>query len=68
MSSLAHALSSWPEFLRLPDPPDTGSHYELQDGEVVVVPPPRPLHKKIQKRMEQLSERLAGAAGVVSTE
>jgi Uma2 family endonuclease len=59
---------TWQDFLRLPERPETGQRYELHDGEVVVVPPARPLHIKLQKRIEQLLEALAGARGIVSIE
>ena len=68
MTSLTHPLVTWTEFLRLPERPPEGQRYELHDGEVVVVPPPRPLHKKLQKRIERLLEALAGDRGVVTTE
>ena len=68
MTSLTHSLITWTEFLRLPERPPEGQRYELHDGEVVVVPPPRPLHKKLQKRIERLLEALAGDRGVVTTE
>jgi Uma2 family endonuclease len=68
MSSLAQSLISWEEFLRLPERPETGQHYELQDGEVVVVPPARPLHIKLQKRIERLLEAVIGDRGVVTIE
>jgi len=68
MSSRAHSLVPWPEFLRLPERSDTGQRHELHDGEVVLVPPARPLHIKLQKRIEQLLESLAGARGVVTIE
>lgn len=68
MTSLTHSLVTWTEFLRLPERPPEGQRYELHDGEVVVVPPPRPLHKKLQKRIERLLEALAGDRGVVTTE
>ena len=67
MSSLAHSLVSWQDFLRLPERPETGRRHELHDGEVVIVPPARPLHIKMQKAIEQLLE-LAGDRGVVTTE
>ena len=47
MSSLATALVTFDEFVRLPDPED-GKHYELHDGEVVLVPPARPAHVAAQ--------------------
>ena len=68
MTSLTHSLVTWAEFLRLPERPPEGQRYELHDGEVSVVPPPRPLHKKLQKRIERLLEALAGDRGVVTTE
>jgi Uma2 family endonuclease len=68
MSSLAQSLVTWEEFLRLPERPETGQRYELQDGEVIIVPPARPLHIKLQKRIERLLETAAGDRGVVTTE
>jgi len=67
MSSLAQFVT-WAEFLRLPERPEAGKRYELHDGEVVLVPPARPLHIKLQKRIERLLESLAGDRGVVATE
>ena len=68
MSSLAHSLVTWTEFLRLPERPETGQRYELHDGEVVIMPPARPIHIKLQKRIEKLLEELAGERGAVVTE
>jgi len=68
MSTLAQSLITWEEFARLPERPENGQHYELQDGEVVIVPPARPLHIKPQKRIERLLEAAAGNRGVVTTE
>jgi Uma2 family endonuclease len=68
MSSLTHALVTWSEFLRLPERPEEGQRYELHDGEVVVVPPARPIHIKLQKRIEGLLEARAGKGGVVAVE
>jgi len=50
MSSSAQSLVTWEEFLRLPERPETGQRYELQDGEVVIGPPAWPLHIKLEKR------------------
>ena len=68
MSGLAHSFVTWADFLRLPERPATGKRYELHDGEVIVVPPARPLHIKLQKRIERLLEDLAGERGVVTIE
>ena len=68
MSTLAQSLVSWADFLRLPERPESGKRYELHDGEVVLVPPARPLHIKLQKRIEQLLEAHAGERGVVTIE
>jgi len=46
--------------VNLPERPETGQRYELQDGEVIIVPPARPLHIKLQTA--------AGDRGVVTTE
>ena len=68
MSSLAHSLVNLPEFLRLPERPEGAKRYELHDGEVVVVPPARPIHIKLQKHIERLLEELAADRGVVTIE
>jgi Uma2 family endonuclease len=68
MSSLAQSLVTWEDFLQLPERPESGQRYELQDGEVIIVPPARPLHIKLQKQMERLIEAVAGDRGVVTTE
>lgn len=68
MSSLAQTLVTWAEFLRLPERPENGMRYELHDGEVVIVPAPRPRHVKVQKRIERLLAGLAGERAVVPTE
>jgi Uma2 family endonuclease len=59
MSNLAAAefpvLVSWDEFQLLPEERlNNGEHYELHDGEVVVVPPPRPRHKFVQITLMEL--------------
>ena len=48
MSTVGAALTTWEEFLQLPDHED-GTHSELHDGELVVVPPPKPIHIYIQR-------------------
>ena len=47
MSSVGSALVTWDEFLQMEDPED-GTRNELHDGEVVAVPPARPIHIYIQ--------------------
>jgi len=46
MGTVSATLTTWEEFLLLPDEEeyDKGNHLELHDGEVVVVPPPRAVH------------------------
>ena len=47
MSTVGKALVTWERFLELPDP-EPGFHLELQNGEVILVAPPRPLHILVQ--------------------
>lgn len=47
-------LVSWEEFQLLPECLEHGDHYELYNGEVVVVRPPRPRHKVAQIRLAEL--------------
>jgi len=68
MSGLAQSLVTWGDFLGLPERPQTGKRYELHDGEVVLAPPARPLHVKLQKRIERLLEAVAGDRGTVTIE
>jgi Uma2 family endonuclease len=53
MSSLATALVTFEEFMRLPDPAD-GERYELHNGEVVLVPAARPAHIAAQGSIADL--------------
>ena len=68
MSSQPHSVVTWTEFLRLPERPENSKRYELHDGEVVIVPPPRPLHLKVQVRLRDVLQPLARRRGVVTTE
>jgi Uma2 family endonuclease len=54
------------EFLKLPDP--KGGHYELHHGEVVLVPPPKRGHHRVQARARALLKSLVGDKGVVEIE
>lgn len=64
MSSLATKLVTWEQFRNLPDR-DDGYRQELHDGEVVVVPPARPLHLALQERIEELLRRALGKEGKI---
>jgi len=66
MSSLAQSLVTWEGFLRLVERRETGKRFELQDGEVILALPARPLHIKLQKRMERLLEALGTTERLVS--
>jgi Uma2 family endonuclease len=66
MSTIGTALTTWDEFLQMPDP-EEGYHHELHDGEVVLMPPPKPIHIKIQSLLVQwLSAAGAGQGRAVS--
>ncbi len=57
MSTTVASTLTFEEFERLPDPPD--GRYELLRGELVLVPPPKKLHKLIQMTVERwLLQRL----------
>jgi Uma2 family endonuclease len=40
--------ATWEEFVQLEDEEENGTHLELHDGEVVVVPPAKPIHNYLQ--------------------
>jgi Uma2 family endonuclease len=44
MGTAGTTLTTWEEFVRLEDEEENGTHLELHDGEVVVLPPARPFH------------------------
>jgi Uma2 family endonuclease len=54
------------EFLKLPEPKE--GHIELHHGEVVIMPPPKWGHQRIQRRIQGLLMTLAGNIGVVAME
>jgi Uma2 family endonuclease len=66
MSVQDTVLLSVEEFLKLPDPPE--GHIELHHGEVVVMPPPKRGHQRIQDRIMMLLKQLTGGRGVVQME
>ena len=64
--SVHTALLSVEEFLKLPEPQE--GHIELHHGEVIVMPPPKRGHRRIQDRIMMLLKRLVGDTGVVQME
>jgi Uma2 family endonuclease len=67
MSTVGTALTTWDEFVELPDPEDA-THYELHDGEVVVVPTPKPIHVYIQNLLMRWLTTQARGRGYGSLE
>ena len=63
------ALVSWEEFQLLDDDRlENSEHYELHDGEVVVVAPPRPRHKFIQIILTELLSFVKDSGLIVAPE
>jgi len=63
MSTFGTPLTTWEEFLQLPDEEDA-THHELHDGEVVVVSLPRPLDVYMQSLLVQwLTSAAQGMGG-----
>jgi Uma2 family endonuclease len=67
MSSTVAGTLTFEEFERLPDPPD-GGRYELLEGELSLVPPPKKGHKDIQMRLERWFLRRLPAAWECASE
>jgi Uma2 family endonuclease len=66
MSSFQGKIMTFEEFLRLPDPPD--GHYELHHSEVVLMPPRKRQHVKIQQVLLELFLPLTHGKGFVTIE
>jgi Uma2 family endonuclease len=62
MRTLGNALTTWEEFVELPDP-DDAIRYELRDGEVVVVPLPRPIQVYIESLLARILTAQAKGLG-----
>jgi Uma2 family endonuclease len=62
------ALVSWDEFQLHLESPENGECYELHDGEVVVVPPARPIHVRVQMRLPRLLRFVEGCGFIVVQE
>ena len=67
MSGVLTALTTYEEFARLPDPA-AGYRYELHNGEVVLVPPPKPRHKMAQLKILKLLRFLEDLGYEISEE
>ena len=67
MGTVETALTTWEDFLQLPDD-EGGNRYELQDGEVVKVPPPLPIHVYIQMGMVEWLTLAATGRGKAAME
>jgi len=71
MSTVGTALMTWEEFVKLPDEDwdnENGTHLELQDGEVVVVAPPRAVHQWKQGWLAKWFTESAREKGYAATE
>ena len=63
MSTVGRALTTWEQFLELPDP-EPGFHLELHNGEVVlVVPAAKPIHIYVQILLAEWLTKAAQGCG-----
>lgn len=67
MSTAGTALTTWEEFVELPDEAE-GMHYELHDGEVVLVPPAKPFHSYLQSFLTDWFNKAARGEGLAMSE
>src|SRR5437762_11706457 len=67
MQTGGSALTTWEEFVQLPDEAE-GTHCELHDGEVVIVPPAKPFHTYMQRSEERRVGKEARARGTAKRE
>jgi Uma2 family endonuclease len=67
MSALGAALTTWDEFVALPDT-DAGVHRELHDGEVIEMPPARAFHFYVQNLLTRWLTEAARGAGWAAAE
>ncbi|HEY6346365.1 MAG TPA: Uma2 family endonuclease [Bryobacteraceae bacterium] len=68
MSTVGAALTTWEEFVQLEDEEENGTHLELHDGEVVVVPPPKPSHTYRQMLLQCGFRTIAKGRGAAAAE
>ena len=66
MAAATVGLVTFAELEQLPDPP--GGRYELHDGELIQVPPPKIGHTEIQDNLIDILKPLAGKDGRVISE
>jgi len=66
MSSTETGLMTIEEFLTKPDPPE--GHYELHHGQLILMPPRKKLHVKIQQALLDLLSPLVHGHGFITNE
>ena len=65
MAASTTRLTSFAQYLEIPNPPD--GRYELHHGELVNVPFPKHLHVRTQWQLRRLLDQAAGKDGLVET-
>lgn len=66
MAGIIHRPTTLADLENIPE--KDGFRYELRNGEIIQVPPPKPRHWSIQQRLVDLLRRAAGSAGIVGAE